>query len=350
MFSLIICLNFLAPVFFNTTYFIPLGAIFILPFAIMTGYAILNQHLFNIKIAATAVLIFLISIVSFLDIVFSNTLPEVILRTSVFVLVLVFGINLIRGVLREVEQREKIEKLAQELQQTNTRQEWLIHFIGHEVKGFLAKDAGVFAMLSEGDMGALPDALRPLIDRALAQSREGVTAVTDILKASNQKKGTTEYKKESFDFKQLVAEEVEKARPEAEEKGLALSFTADDAGAPYAFVGDRGEIGDHVLRNLIDNAINYTPSGSVAVSLKREGRKMIFAVKDTGIGITEEDKKRLFTEGGHGKDSQRVNTHSTGYGLFIAKNIVIAHGGTIAALSEGAGKGSMFVVEFPTQA
>ncbi|MDE1919073.1 MAG: HAMP domain-containing histidine kinase [Patescibacteria group bacterium] len=70
-------------------------------------------------------------------------------------------------------------------------------------------------------------------------------------------------------------------------------------------------------------------------------------MKDTGIGITEEDKKRLFTEGGHGKDSQKVNVHSTGYGLFIAKNIVEAHGGTIRAESEGAGKGSTFIVELP---
>ena len=56
---------------------------------------------------------------------------------------------------------------------------------------------------------------------------------------------------------------------------------------------------------------------------------------------------RLFTEGGHGKDSQKVNAHSTGYGLYIAKNIVLAHGGAIRAESEGAGKGSTFIVEFP---
>ena len=71
-------------------------------------------------------------------------------------------------------------------------------------------------------------------------------------------------------------------------------------------------------------------------------------MKDTGIGINEEDKERLFTEGGHGKDSQKVNAHSTGYGLFIAKSIVLAHGGTIRAESDGEGKGSTFIVEFPT--
>jgi signal transduction histidine kinase len=52
-------------------------------------------------------------------------------------------------------------------------------------------------------------------------------------------------------------------------------------------------------------------------------------------------------EGGHGKDSQRINAHSTGYGLYIAKNIILAHGGTIRAESEGERRGSTFVVELP---
>jgi signal transduction histidine kinase len=128
-------------------------------------------------------------------------------------------------------------------------------------------------------------------------------------------------------------------------KGLALIFTTDDLS--YQMTGDKAQINDHILRNLIDNSINYTPSGSVAVSLKKDGNKIIMATKDTGVGITDEDKKRLFTEGGHGKDSQKINAHSTGYGLYIAKQITEAHGGTIRVESEGEGKGSTFIVEFP---
>ncbi len=67
------------------------------------------------------------------------------------------------------------------------------------------------------------------------------------------------------------------------------------------------------------------------------------------MGSSEEDKKRLFTEGGHGKESQKVNVHSTGYGLFIAKNVTEAHGGTIRAESTGPGQGSTFVVELPAE-
>lgn len=57
--------------------------------------------------------------------------------------------------------------------------------------------------------------------------------------------------------------------------------------------------------------------------------------------------RNLFTEGGHGKDSIRVNVHSTGYGLFIAKQVVEAQGGKIWAESDGQGKGSKFIAEFP---
>jgi signal transduction histidine kinase len=57
--------------------------------------------------------------------------------------------------------------------------------------------------------------------------------------------------------------------------------------------------------------------------------------------------QKLFTEGGHGTDSRKVNVDSTGYGLFIAKSVVDAHHGRIWAESDGAGKGSRFVVELP---
>ncbi|MBU6388558.1 HAMP domain-containing histidine kinase [Patescibacteria group bacterium] len=344
-FVLIITFNLLLPAFFNDSRFILYSALFILPTVVGAAYAIRAHHLFNIKVFSTAALVFLLSAASFGEILFSDTLTLILFRTGVFVFVLVFGINLIRSVIREVEQREKIEKLAKELEETNERQETLIHFIGHEVKGFLTKDAGTFASLSEGDFGVLPETLKPFVDHALAESRRGVDAVANILKAANLKKGTVAYAKESFDLKALVADAVEKAKPAAKEKGLALSFNADESS--YRMTGDKVQIRDHVLRNLIDNAINYTPSGAINVSLKKENGKSVFMVQDSGIGITDEDKKRLFTEGGHGKESQKVNVHSTGYGLYIAKSIVLAHGGTIRAESEGAGHGSTFIVELP---
>ncbi len=241
----------------------------------------------------------------------------------------------------------ELTRLKKELERINEQQETLMHFIGHEVKGFLARDSAVFAALSEGDFGQLSETMKPVILHALEQSRDGALSVTNILTASNQKKGTIIYTKEPFDLKALVAEAVEKAKSMAEDKGLVLSFSADDSGDPFTFSGDKEKIDNNVFRNIIENAIHYTPSGSITVTLNKEADKFVFTIKDTGMGIDEEDKKHLFTEGGHGRDSQQINIHSTGYGLFIAKQVTEAHGGSIRAVSDGVGKGATFIVEFP---
>jgi signal transduction histidine kinase len=308
-------------------------------------YTIVKYQTFNIKLVGAVALVLALIASSFALLFVNDVSVFREVASATFVLSVIFGIMLIRGVNREVEQREHIEKLAGELQRTNEQQEGLIHFIGHEVKGFLTKDEGAFAALVDGDFGTLEDGMKPFVENALKETRQGVSSVSSILKAANLKKGTVTYTKEPFDLKALAIDTIEKARVNAEQKGLSLMFNAEEG--EYMMTGDKGQIQDHVLRNLIDNAINYTPSGSIAASVKKDSAKLVFIVKDTGVGISEGDKARLFTEGGHGKDSQTINVHSTGYGLFIAKQITEAHGGTIRAESEGAGKGSTFIVEFP---
>jgi signal transduction histidine kinase len=338
MVILILTFNVVLPNVFSNRSFIPLAALFIFPFVVMTFYAIYRHHLFNLEVATTAFLGFMVTVFTFVNVLYSTDTSAVVINITAFLIVLI-------GSIRIVQDTVSLKKLTKELQDINDRQEGLIHFIGHEVKGFLTKSEGAFAALVDGDFGVLEDGMKPFVEHALAESRQGADSVATILKAANLKKGTVTYTKEPFDLKALVAEAVEKESLAAKQKGLELSFAA--AEGSYQMTGDRAQINDHVLRNLIDNSINYTPSGSIKVSLKKENNKLIFAVKDTGIGITDEDKKRLFTEGGHGADSIRVNVHSTGYGLFIAKSIVEAHGGTVRAESEGAGKGSTFIAEFP---
>ena len=192
------------------------------------------------------------------------------LAVIAFLMTLSFGVLLLQSYEREAQIRAEVEKLAGELQETNTRQETLMHFIGHEVKGYLTRDASTFAALAEGDFGQLSEPLKPIVNLALTQSRDGALSVENILTASNQKKGTVSYTKEPFDLKAVAESVVEKAKLNASDKGLALTFSADDIGAPgfdklttsYTFNGDKEKLGDNVFRNIIDNSINYTPSGS----------------------------------------------------------------------------------------
>jgi signal transduction histidine kinase len=241
----------------------------------------------------------------------------------------------------------ELARLKQELELANARQENLLHFISHEIKGFLTKGQNAFAGIVEGDYGKVSDQVKELSQGALGEMRKGVSTVMDILDASNLKKGTMTFNKKTFDLKKDVLQTVTDIQWSALRKGLKVESHFDE-NQTYEIQGDEEKISRHVLRNLADNSVKYTPSGTVTLSLSREGAMVRFTVKDTGVGITHEDMEHLFTEGGHGKDSIKVNVDSTGYGLFVAKQVTEAHGGRISAFSEGEGKGATFMVDLPS--
>src|SRR3989344_4242351 len=315
-------------------------------FAGFIMYSVVRFKTFNTKVFMAQALIIASAVLIF-SLLFLRTIESVRIVTGfTFVLVCALGFVLIKSVRREIEQRELIEKQEKELEIVNREQESLLHFISHEIKGYLTKSEAGFAAIAEGDYGTIPDALKTMSRSALAEVRKGVATVMEILDASNLKKGTVSYAKKTFDFKATVDGVVAELRSSAEEKQIKLEFAASDGS--YTVTGDEDKLRHHAVRNLIDNSIKYTfTGGSVRVGLSRTGNTIRFTVEDNGVGITPEDMGRLFTEGGHGKDSLKMNVHSTGYGLYIVKKIVEGHGGKVWAESEGQGKGSRFIVELP---
>ncbi len=315
-------------------------------FAAFIAYCIVRFRAFNVKVITAELLVVALAIAVVSLIALQSITNVRIVAAVTFILVCVVGYLLIKNVRREIEQRILIQKQEQELEVANKQQENLLHFISHEVKGYLTDSQAGFASIVEGDLGAVSESVKTMSQKALANVRKGVTTIMEILDASNMKKGTVSYAKKQFDFRTAVTDTVAQLTPSAAEKKLIVKTTCGDH--ECMLTGDEEKLRQHVIRNLIDNAIKYTPAGTVEVALDKRGAVLRFSVKDSGIGVTPEDMKNLFTEGGHGKDSMKTNVHSTGYGLFIAKQIVDAHGGKIWAESEGSGKGSTFNVELPS--
>ncbi len=248
-----------------------------------------------------------------------------------------------------LDQIERFAHLEQEnvaLHDTTEKQEKLIHLVSHEVKGYLTKSAGALAAIAEGDVGAVPEGVQHMAGSALAETRKGVDTVMNILKNTDARTGQLSLAKSRVDLKAEILSIVQSLLPQAQAKRLDFNFFAEDT--DFSIQADGQKLRNHVIRNLIDNAIRYTPSGSVRIELTRTGTMIRFSVRDSGVGISQNDMAKLFTEGGHGEHSREVNPDSTGYGLSIAKQIVEAHGGTIRAESAGSGHGSTFVVELPT--
>jgi CheY-like chemotaxis protein len=147
-----------------------------------------------------------------------------------------------------------------------------------------------------------------------------------------------------FGLSEMVDSVLAKEREKAQLKGLKLTATID-ATLPQTIVGDATRIQD-LLGHLIDNAIKFTPHGSVDLKLTREDQILKIEVSDTGIGIEPDRQARIF-ESFHQVDSGLSRNYAgLGLGLALVQKLVALMGGQIAAESE-LGKGSTFTVRLP---
>jgi len=167
--------------------------------------------------------------------------------------------------------------------------------------------------------------------------------VTDLLDLSRLERDEPEMDPLSLDH--LVQEELERVRTVADEQGIDLNLQV----APAQVAGSRRDVAIAV-RNLLDNAIRYTPSGgSIGAELEVVGEDAVLRISDTGEGIPTRDLDRVF-ERFYRVDSARARaTGGTGLGLAIVKHVVESHGGSVSVASE-LGAGSTFTVRLPVLA
>lgn len=331
-----------------------IGSLGMTVFLGLISYTIVKFKTFNIKVFATQALVFGISVLIGSQLFFHTDLLDIAITTLTLTMFVVTGLFLIRSVKHEIEAKEREVKISQELHLANEQQAETTSFITHQIRGSFTDTLAGLGSLQDGDFGPLAPQVKETISTLYEIEKKGRNELETFLKAQRIGNGNVEYTKKTYDLKESVMAIAEQARPRAEAKGLKYNVQIDDG--KYLVNGDEVYL-SQVFANLIDNAIRYTPTGNIDVRLAFKGGKgdaknatgnsVIFSVKDSGVGVNEEDKKRLFTKYGHGKNSRHINTDSIGLGLFIVKGIVDAHGGKIFVESEGEAKGSTFFVELP---
>jgi signal transduction histidine kinase len=320
---------------------IPQWGLFGMPiFLAFLSYLIVRFRLFNIKLIATQALVFTLAILIGSQFFFITRFENRVLNGLTFGVAVVAGLFLVRSVKREVQQREEIQVLANNLEN-------LLHLVSHGFKGPLTDVRAFVGNVREGAFGEFPPEVLTAMADVEKKIVEGIQGTETILKARDAKTGRMKYEKNSFDLKELVVQATDMIKHDAETKGLHLQVEIPDEATDWTIIGDKTKLFELVLHNLLMNAVLYTPQGSIIVRLEKVTGKVRFSVRDSGIGLTDQDKAKLFTEGGHGKDSAKINVHSTGYGLYLAKSVVDEHKGRIWAESQGPGKGSTFFTEFP---
>ena len=306
------------------------------------AYLIVKFHTFNVKLFATQALVGGLAILVGSQFFFIRIPINRVLNGITFISVVIFGYFLIKSVKKEVEQKEELAKLNIDLQELLKQRESLVHLVTHKVKGSFTRSKYIFAGILDGTFGDINAEIKKRAQQGLESDNMGIETVDLVLNAANLEKGTVKYDMKIINFRELVESAMSDKKISIEAKGLKLETKIGDN--TYNVLGDALWLKE-IANNLIENALKYTREGKITVGLEKHDNKIKFYVKDTGVGITPEDKSSLFTEGGRGKESVKINVDSTGYGLYSVRLIVEAHKGKVWMEPNKEGNGSVFFVE-----
>ncbi len=326
-------------------------------FMAFLAYLIVQFKAFNIKLIGANVLVITLAglVGSLLFVVQSTT--SLIIAGVTFILSVVFGYFLIRSVRKEVEAREYIQELAGELatsrdqllvaneklQELDKQKTEFVSIASHQLRSPLTAIKGYSSMILEGSFGEINGKTKDAVDKIFQSSQRLVNIIEDFLNVTRIELGTMKYEMSEINVKDMTKKIIEELRPNIEDKGLGVSFKADKGN--HTVYADAGKI-SQVIGNIIDNAIKYTPEGSIDITLTGQNGTILLAVKDSGVGIPKETLPKLFEKFIRADDAGKTNISGTGLGLYVAKQIVEAHRGRIWAESDGKGHGSTFFIEF----
>ena len=219
-----------------------------------------------------------------------------------------------------------------------------VSIAAHQLRTPLTNIKWSVGYLLSGMKGELAEAQRELVAQSLDAVDRMIALVNDLLDVSRIEEGRFGVNPRRQSISPILRRVAELARKSAPKRGIAFTFDAEDNLPLLDIDADKVEI---VLNNILDNAMQYTPSGgSVSVRVRAADSHVMISVSDTGIGIPLRDRERIFTKFFRAPDAQARHTDGSGLGLYVAKNIVDQHGGAITFESEEGG-GTTFFVSLP---
>jgi signal transduction histidine kinase len=325
-------------------------------FAMLTvmTYGMFRHHIFDAKVIATEFLMFVLWSFSIARVVLSETLGAMLFNVVALVVVSTVGLLLVRSVYREVESREEIERLAKNLTKANDQLRELdrqksefLSIAAHQLRTPLTAIKGYASLILEGSFGAVSQELKAPLETIFVSSTRMVETVADFLNVSKIEQGKMEYRMQRASLSELVQHVVRELEVTMKGKGLTLTYTDETTGGCMVTM-DAGKV-EHVISNIIDNSIKYTPQGSISVTLTADSGARVarVTIHDTGAGIPKEALGTLFDKFVRARNAKDINVTGSGLGLYVAREMMKAHGGTVTADSEGEGKGSTFVITLP---
>ena len=341
-------------------------------FVVIMAYIINKYAVLEIKTFSVYFFITIINIVAFNYIFISESIKETLTRVLFFLVIFPFSLLIIRSFKKEQQQKEQLKDLNEHLQEKvdeqtkeikqayeiekrarikledlNKVKDEFISTAAHQLRTPLSATRWALKMfLEETPLGSVfKKEQKDLIEKTYNTNNNMVGIVGDLLDTSSIENKSFAYNFQEDDISLLLKEVVSSSIFLMKDKKINISYHEPEEDKTFLKF-DKSKL-SMAFRNIMSNAVDYTPDGGqIAVTLNKEGNLAVIEIQDNGIGIPKEAQAHIFEKFYRGANAKKTETDRSGLGLYISKQIILKHGGTLEVDSEE-GEGTKVVIKLP---